>query len=31
MTVATSLKSKVDALWLDFHSGGITNPITVIE
>jgi type I restriction enzyme M protein len=26
-----SLKSKIDALWLDFHSGGITNPITVIE
>jgi type I restriction enzyme M protein len=31
MTVATSLKSKIDALWLEFHSGGITNPITVIE
>lgn len=26
-----SFKSKIDALWLDFHSGGITNPITVIE
>ena len=26
-----SLKSKIDSLWLDFHSGGITNPITVIE
>ncbi|MDQ8195124.1 class I SAM-dependent DNA methyltransferase [Coraliomargarita sp. SDUM461004] len=26
-----SLKSKIDALWLEFHSGGITNPITVIE
>ena len=26
-----SLKSKIDALWLDFHSGGISNPITVIE
>lgn len=26
-----SLKSKIDALWLDFHTGGITNPITVIE
>ena len=25
------LKSKIDALWLDFHGGGITNPITVIE
>src|SRR5260370_15438401 len=24
-------KSKIDAFWLDFHSGGITNPITVIE
>lgn len=23
--------SKLDDLWLDFHSGGITNPITVIE
>lgn len=31
MSVATTLKSKIDALWLDFHSGGITNPITVIE
>lgn len=26
-----SLKSKIDALWLDFHSGGITNPIDVID
>jgi type I restriction enzyme M protein len=26
-----SLKSKIDSLWLEFHSGGITNPITVIE
>jgi type I restriction enzyme M protein len=25
------IMSKLDALWLDFHSGGITNPITVIE
>ena len=25
------LKSKVDKLWLEFHSGGITNPLTVIE
>lgn len=25
------LKSKVDALWLEFYSGGITNPLTVIE
>ncbi|MGF1657540.1 MAG: hypothetical protein ACFCU3_11265 [Verrucomicrobiales bacterium] len=29
--VSSSLKSKIDALWLDFHSSGITNPITVIE
>lgn len=29
--LANQLKSKIDALWLDFHSGGITNPITVIE
>ncbi len=25
------LKSELDSLWLDFHSGGITNPLTVIE
>ena len=25
------IMSKLDNLWLDFHSGGITNPITVIE
>lgn len=31
VTTTLSLKSKIDALWLDFHSGGITNPITVIE
>jgi len=31
MNITSSLKSKIDALWLDFHSGGITNPITVIE
>ena len=31
MTITSSLRSKIDALWLDFHSGGITNPITVIE
>ncbi len=24
------LKSKIDKLWLEFHSGGITNPLTVI-
>jgi type I restriction enzyme M protein len=27
----SKLRSKIDALWLDFHSGGVTNPITVIE
>lgn len=26
-----SLKSKIDKLWLEFHGGGISNPITVIE
>lgn len=26
-----SLKSKIDSLWLEFHSGGIANPISVIE
>jgi type I restriction enzyme M protein len=31
MTTTLSLRSKIDALWLDFHTGGITNPITVIE
>lgn len=25
------LKQKIDTLWLSFHSGGITNPMTVIE
>lgn len=25
------LRSKIDRLWLEFHSGGITNPLTVIE
>ena len=29
--VTSKLKSKIDALWLEFHSGGVTNPITVIE
>ena len=29
--ITGSLKSKVDKLWLEFHSGGITNPLTVIE
>ncbi|MFN9821594.1 MAG: N-6 DNA methylase [Akkermansiaceae bacterium] len=31
MTITSNLKSKLDSLWLEFHSGGITNPITVIE
>ncbi|MFN9664797.1 MAG: N-6 DNA methylase, partial [Akkermansiaceae bacterium] len=31
MTITSNLKSKIDSLWLEFHSGGITNPITVIE
>jgi len=25
------LESEIDKLWLDFHTGGITNPLTVIE
>jgi type I restriction enzyme M protein len=25
------LKSKIDTLWTDFWTGGITNPLTVIE
>jgi type I restriction enzyme M protein len=29
--ITNRLQSKINALWLDFHSGGITNPITVIE
>ncbi|MCF6312260.1 MAG: type I restriction-modification system subunit M N-terminal domain-containing protein, partial [Verrucomicrobiales bacterium] len=29
--INNQLKSKIDALWLEFHSGGVTNPITVIE
>lgn len=26
-----TLKSKIDKLWDEFHTGGITNPLTVIE
>ncbi len=26
-----NIKSDIDSLWLEFYSGGITNPITVIE
>lgn len=29
--ITGALKSKIDKLWLDFHTGGITNPLTVIE
>lgn len=29
--ITGALKSKIDKLWLEFHSGGITNPLTVIE
>ncbi len=29
--ITGKLKSQVDQLWLEFHSGGITNPLTVIE
>jgi len=25
------LQNRIDALWLEFHAGGITNPLTVIE
>jgi type I restriction enzyme M protein len=31
MTLTTVYRNEIDALRLDFHSGGITNPITVIE
>ena len=26
-----NIRSQIDKLWLEFHSGGITNPLTVIE
>ena len=29
--ITGELKSKIDQLWLKFHTGGITNPLTVIE
>ena len=29
--ITGSLKSKIDKLWLEFHTGGITNPLSVIE
>ena len=30
-TLTTQLKSDIDKLWLEFATGGITNPLTVIE
>lgn len=29
--ITGELRSKIDKVWLAFHSGGVTNPITVIE
>ncbi len=29
--ITGQLKSKLDKLWLEFHSGGISNPLTVVE
>ena len=29
--ITGQLKSRIDKLWLEFHTGGITNPLTVIE
>src|SRR5437667_5916109 len=29
--ITGTLKSKIDKLWLEFWTGGITNPLTVIE
>jgi len=29
--VTGELKRRIDALWLEFWQGGITNPLTVIE
>ena len=29
--ITGTLREEVDKLWLDFHVGGITNPLTVIE
>jgi type I restriction enzyme M protein len=29
--ITGQLKSQIDSLWLEFHTGGITNPLTVIE
>lgn len=29
--ITGELKSQINKIWLDFHTGGITNPLTVIE
>lgn len=29
--ITGQLKSEIESLWLEFHQGGITNPLTVIE
>ena len=29
--ITGALKSRIDSLWTDFWTGGITNPLTVIE
>ena len=29
--ITGELKSRIDKLWIDFWTGGITNPLTVIE
>jgi type I restriction enzyme M protein len=29
--ITGTLRQEIDSLWLDFHVGGITNPLTVIE
>ena len=29
--ITGELKNKIDSLWTDFWTGGITNPLTVIE
>lgn len=30
-TLTTKLRSDIDKLWTEFWTGGITNPLTVIE
>jgi type I restriction enzyme M protein len=29
--ITDELRSRIDKLWTDFWTGGITNPLTVIE